>query len=94
PLGGYKVIGDHVPSGLHVESGLSTWDWSVVNCLDCDYIKQGNLKLEPGPFMDGIWNIYLADPGGNPQTPVVSLTYASDPQQWVWDFLIFRRKNG
>lgn len=94
PMGGYKVIGDHVPSGLRAESDISTWDWSVVNCLDCDYIKQGNLKFEPGPFMDGIWNIYLADSGGNPQSPVVSLTYSSDPQQWVWDFVIFRRKNG
>jgi len=94
PMGGYKVIGDHVPSGLHTESDISTWDWSVVNCLDCDYVKQGNLKFEPGPFMDGIWNIYLADSGGNPQSPVVSLTYSSDPQQWVWDFVIFRRKNG
>lgn len=94
PLGGYKVIGDHVPSGRHVESDLSTWNWDVVNCLECDYVKQGNLKLEPGPFEDGIWNIYLADPGGAPLSPVVSLSYSSDPAQWVWDFIIFKRKNG
>ncbi len=94
PLGGYKVVGDQVPSGQHVESDLSTWDWSVVNCLDCDYVKQGNVKLEPGPFTDGVWNIYLADPNGTPLSDVVSLSYSTDPEQWVWDFVIFRKKSG
>jgi hypothetical protein len=94
PLGGYKVVGDHVPSGAHVESGLSTWNWDVVNCLDCDYVKQGNLKFEPGPFTDGVWNIYLADPGGSQLSPAVPLSYSSNPEEWVWDFVIFRRKNG
>lgn len=94
PIGGYKVIGDHVPSGQHVESGLSTWNWDVVNCLDCDYVKQGNLKLEPGPFSDGVWNIYLADENGTPLSETVSLAYSTDPEQWVWDFVIFRRKSG
>ena len=94
PLGGYKVVGDHVPSGQHVESAESAWEWNVVNCLDCDYVKQGNLKFEPGPFTDGVWNIYLADPGGTPLSETVSLSYATDPEQWVWDFVIFRRKSG
>ncbi|MDM8528776.1 hypothetical protein QUF58_11290 [Anaerolineales bacterium HSG24] len=94
PLGGYKIVGDHVPSGLHAESPLSTWNWSVTNCLDCDYIKQGNVKFEPGPIIDGAWNIYLADEGGHQVSPVLSLNYASNPDQWVWDFVIFRRING
>lgn len=94
PIGGYKVIGDHVPSGLHVESGLSTWNWDAVNCLDCDYVKQGNLKFEPGPFTDGVWNIYLADENGTPLSETVSLAYSTDPAQWVWDFIIFRKKSG
>lgn len=94
PLGGYKVVGDQVPSGQHAESSLSDWNWSVVNCLDCDYIKQGNLKFEPGPFSDGAWNIYLTDQSGVPLSPVVSLTYAADPEQWVWDFVIFKRRSG
>jgi hypothetical protein len=94
PLGGYKVVGDHVPSGAHVESGISTWDWSVTNCLDCDYIKQGNLKFEPGTFTDGTWNIYLTDDSGVPLSETVPLGYSTDPAQWVWDFLIFRKRSG
>ena len=89
-------IGDvrHVPSGAHVESGISTWDWGVTNCLDCDYIKQGNLKFEPGTFTDGTWNIYLADEGGTPLSETVPLSYSVDPEQWVWDFIIFRKQSG
>ncbi|RME79532.1 MAG: hypothetical protein D6784_00580, partial [Chloroflexi bacterium] len=94
PLGGYKVVGDHTPSGQHAESALSTWNWDVVNCLDCDYKKFGNVKFEPGTFSDGVWNIYLADANGTQVSPVVPLVYSSDPEQWVWDFIIFRRKNG
>jgi hypothetical protein len=93
PLGGYKMVGDHVPSGAHVESGISSWDWSVTNCLDCDYIKQGNLKFEPGTFTDGTWNVYLADEGGNPVSETIPLSYSTDPAQWVWDFLIFRKQD-
>jgi hypothetical protein len=92
PIGGLKVVGDHVPSGAHTESGLSDWNWSVVNCLGCDYVKFGNVKLEPGTFSDGVWNIYLADPNGVPLSAVTSLSYAADPAQWVWDFVIFRQK--
>jgi hypothetical protein len=92
PIGGLKMVGDHIPSGLHTESGPSDWSWSVVNCLDCDYIKQGNLKFEPGSFSEGVWNVYLADSGGNQLSPVVSLSYSTDPNQWVWDFIIFRQK--
>ncbi len=94
PIGGLKIVGDHIPSGKHVESGLSDWNWSVANCLDCDYIKQGNLKFEPDGFSDGIWNIYLADPSGNQLSPVVPLTYSTDPGQWVWDFIIFKKNSG
>ncbi len=93
PIGGLKLVGDHVPSGMHAESGLSDWNWSVVNCLECDYIKQGNLKFEPGTFADGVWNIYLADQSGTPVSPVVPLSYSADPSQWVWDFIIFRKNS-
>ncbi len=91
PLGGLKVVGDHVPSGKHVESGYSNWHWSVVNCLSCDYVKQGNLKFEPGPFTDGVWNVYVSDDSGAQLSPVVSLAYSADPAQWVWDFIIFSK---
>lgn len=91
PLGGYKVIGDHTPSGRHVESTLTEPDWSQVNCLSCGYIKQGNVKLEPGNFEDGIWNIYLADINDRQLSPVVPLSYSADPSTWVWDFVLFKR---
>jgi hypothetical protein len=91
PIGGLKVIGDHVPSGRHVESSLSDWNWSKTNCLDCAYIKFGNVKFEPGPFEDGTWSIYVADPQGNQLSPAVPFSYASDPSQWYWDFVIFRK---
>jgi hypothetical protein len=91
PIGGMKVIGDH-SSGLHVESLQSDWSWSAVNCLSCSYIKQGNVKFEPGAFIDGTWNIYLTDGGGAQVSPVVPLSYSADPATWVWDFIIFKKK--
>jgi hypothetical protein len=94
PVGGLKIVGDHTPSGMHVESGLSDWGWSAVNCLECDYVKQGNVKFEPGTFADGVWNIYVADPSGKQLSPTVPLSYSADPEKWVWDFIIFRRNSG
>lgn len=93
PIGGIKVVGDHVPSGRHAESGPSDWNWSAVNCLECDYVKQGNVKFEPGTFEDGVWNIYLADQSGAPLSPVVPLSYSADPEKWVWDFVLFRKNS-
>ena len=92
PMGGYKVVADH-SSGTHLESGLSDWSWSAANCLDCGYIKQGNLKIDLGPFTEGVWSLYLADPGGAPLSAAVPLTYSADPAQWVWDFIIFKQKS-
>jgi hypothetical protein len=92
PIGGLKLVGDHVPTGAHIESGLSDWHWSVTNCLDCDYVKFGNVKFEPGTFTDGVWNVYVADGSGTPLSAPVSLTYSTDPEQWVWDFLIFEKE--
>ncbi len=91
PIGGLKVVGDHVPSGRHVESALSDWNWSKTNCLDCDYVKFGNVKFEPGPFEDGTWNIYVADGQGTQLSPAAPFSYSSDPNQWYWDFVIFRK---
>ncbi len=92
PLGGIKIVGDHTPTGMHTESPLSTWNYSTANCLNCGYVKQGNVKFEPGPFIDGTWNIYLADEGGTTLSPVVPLSYSTAPEQWVWDFIIFKKK--
>ncbi len=91
PIGGLKIVGDHTPSGMHTESALSDWNWSATNCLDCDYVKFGNVKFEPGTFADGTWTIYVADEAGNPLSAQLPLSYSSDPAQWVWDFIIFRK---
>jgi hypothetical protein len=48
--------------------------------------------LEPGSFSDGTWNVYLADEGGAQLSKVVPLSYSTDPNQWVWDFIIFKKK--
>ena len=90
PLGGYKIIGNH-SSGLYAESALSDWNWSVTNCLDCDYIKFGNVKFEPGTFDDGTWTIYVADPQGNQLSQPLPLSYSSAKEEWVWDFVLFKK---
>jgi hypothetical protein len=92
PIGGLKMVGDHTPSGRHVESPPSDWNWSVANCLNCSYVKQGNIKFEPGPQEDGTWNVYLADGNGTQVSATISLSYSSDPNQWVYDFLLFRKE--
>jgi tetratricopeptide (TPR) repeat protein len=93
PIGGLKIIGDHAPSGKHLESAVSSWQYDVVNDVVNGlegYIKQGNVKFEPGVFEDGTWNIYLADENGTQLSPVVSLSYSAAPEQRVWDFIIFK----
>ena len=92
PIGGFKLVGDHTPSGRHVESPESDWRWSTANCLNCDYIKQGNLKFEPGPFEDGTWNVYLADSNGTQLSEIIPYSYSSSPETWVWDFIILQKK--
>jgi hypothetical protein len=92
PMGGYKVIADN-GLGEHLESRLSDWNWSVANCLDCGYIKQGNLKIDLGPAADITWQLYLADPNGTQLSEPTSFTYSSDPEQWVWDFVIFKQRS-
>lgn len=91
PVGGLKLVGDST-TGLHVESPPTDWSYSAANCLNCNYVKQGNVKFEPGQFIDGTWNIYLADSGGAQLSPTIPLSYSSDPQQWVWDFIILKKK--
>lgn len=94
PIGDLRIIGDHTPSSQHVESAPSDWHWSISNCLDCAYIKFGNVKFEPGTFTDGVWNIYVADLAGNRLSPVVPFSYSTEPDQWVWDFVLFKKLPG
>jgi len=92
PIGGLKIVGNQTPGGAHLESALSDWGWSATNCLDCSYVKFGNVKFEPGTFFDGTWNIYVADAQGTQLSPVVPLSYSANPEQWVWDFVLFKKR--
>jgi hypothetical protein len=92
PIGGMKIVGISSATGERKESAPSSWSYDAVNCLDCSYVKQGNVKFEPGAFYDTTWNIYLADGGGTQVSPAVPLSYSSSPDTWVWDFIIFKQK--
>jgi hypothetical protein len=92
PIGDLKIVGEQTPSGMRAESPLTTWNYSTANCLNCNYVKQGNVKFEPGPFIDGTWTIYVADQAGTQLSPKVPLSYGSSSEQWVWDFIIFKKK--
>jgi hypothetical protein len=85
PLGGYYVVGEH-SSGRTYRSAESNWEYSALNGLE-GYIKQGNVKFEPGGFEDGTWQIYVVDSNGTQLSDKVALSYSSDPSQWVWDFI-------
>jgi len=89
PLGGYRVVGDST-TGQHVVSAESCWDWCKATPPG-GYAKVANVTLEPGPFIDGAWSIYLVDGGDTQVSPVVTLPYSSDPSQWVWDFVLLKQ---
>jgi len=93
PLGGYRVIGDSsaIEFNSHVETLESCFDWCT-HTGEGGYAKVANVKFEPGAFIDGTWNIYVADGGGTQVSPVVALSYGTDPSQWRWDFVVFKLK--
>jgi len=90
PLGGYRVVGDST-EGIHWVSEESCWEWCKATPPG-GYAKVANVTFEPGPFIDGAWNIYLADGGGAQVSPVITLPYSTDPNQWTWDFILFKQK--
>ncbi|MBN1218699.1 MAG: hypothetical protein JXM69_07215 [Anaerolineae bacterium] len=85
PLGGYYVMGEH-SSGKTYKSAESSWKYDALSGLE-GYIKQGNVKFEPGPFEDGTWHVYVSDSNGTQLSEKIPLSYSSDPTQWVWDFI-------
>ncbi len=91
PIGGYRIVANSTAGG-YIESSESDWHWSVANCLDCGYIKQGNLKLELGTYEDVTWNLTLVDSNGSPVSDIYPLSYSSNPDQWTWDFVLFRQR--
>lgn len=90
PLGGYRVVGDST-DGNHWVSEESCWEWCKATPHG-GYAKVANVTFEPGSFIDGAWNLYLVDGGGQQVSPVVSLPYSTDPSQWAWDFIMFKQK--
>ena len=93
PLGGYKVVGDAANAVTpHLESPPTCFDWCKTTGRGGKYVKAANTTFEPGPFIDGAWNIYLVDGGGTQVSPVVTLNYSTDPNQWRWDFVYFKQK--
>jgi len=85
PLGGFYVMGIH-SSGKTYKSAASSWSFDVANSLT-GYIKQGNVKVDLGPYEDGTWQLYIVDGGGKQLSDKVTLSYSSDPQSWAWDFI-------
>jgi hypothetical protein len=86
PLGGFYVMAEH-SSGKTYKSPASSWQYDAINGFEGGYIKQGNLKVEPGVFEDGTWSIYIVDSNGTQLSEKVPFSYSSDPNQWVWDFI-------
>jgi hypothetical protein len=91
PLGGYRVVGDS-STGEHKVSEESCHARWCKTTGSGGYAKVGNVSFEPGVFIDGSWSVYLADGSGQQVSPVVTLSYAVDPNQWTWDHILFRRK--
>jgi hypothetical protein len=91
PLGGYRVVGDS-SDGQHFVSEESCYGQWCKTTGSGGYAKVGNVSFEPGPFIDGTWSIYLVDKGDAQVSPVVTLAYSTDPNQWTWDFILFRQK--
>ena len=89
PIGGLYVMGEH-SSGKTYKSPASSWQYDALNGLE-GYIKQGNIKFEPGVFEDGTWNVYVVDSNGTQLSDKIPLSYSSDPNQWVWDFIWWKK---
>jgi hypothetical protein len=90
PLGGYRVVGDST-TAEHRVSEESCWDFCK-HTVPGGYAKVGNVTFEPGGFIDGAWSLYLVDGAGSQVSPVVTLSYSTDPNQWVWDHILFKKK--
>lgn len=90
PIGGLYVKADH-SSGKTYKSPASSWQYDAVNGFEGGYIKQGNLKVEPGVMEDGTWTIYVVDGNGTQLSDKIPLSYSSDPNQWTWDFVLWKK---
>lgn len=89
PVGGLKVVGDHQPSGAHVESALSCHKDFCKRNGEAGTIKQGNVAFEPPVYETGVWNLYVVDGGGAQVSPVIPVTV--DFANPGWFFISLRK---
>ncbi len=88
PIGGMKIIGDHSPSGMHVESPATCFNWCAPTAPGGD-AKVGNVKFEPPAYIAGTWTLKLVDGGG--ALAAAPVTVGVDPANPQWYFLLFRQ---
>ncbi len=88
PIGGMKIIGDHSPSGAHVESPPTCFEWCAPTAPGGD-AKVGNVKFEPPAYEAGTWTLKLVDGGG--ALAAAPVTIPVDPANPQWYFLLFRQ---
>jgi len=88
PIGGLKVVGDHTPSGVHWESGLSCFDFCKRNGLQ-GTVKSANVTFEPPQYDTGVWNLYVVDGGGAQVSSVIPVTVDFNAPGWF--FMLLRR---
>ena len=88
PIGGLRAIGDHSPSGRHIESLETCFDFCKLSGLE-GTVKFANTTLEPPAYETGVWNIYLIDGGGAQVSDVVSIAVDVNSPQWY--FVLLKR---
>ena len=97
PLGGYRVVGIHQPSGRTWESAPSCENYTGRRdnpqawCVDSGtggYRKVGNVKFDPPQARDipGVWTLYLVDGNGQQVSQPVDIPVSPDPP-WYWYFV-------
>lgn len=93
-LPGYRVIGDHVPSGFHWESIESCRDFCVASGPsgfeeDGLLVRKGNVKFEAPAYVDGTWTLRVVDSSGATVSDrlVFNIKDTDDDRQWFYMWL-------
>lgn len=93
-LPGYRVIGDHVPSGFHWESIESCRDFCVASGPsgfeeDGLLVRKGNVKFEAPAYVDGTWTLRVVNASGATVSDrlVFNIKDTDDDRQWFYMWL-------
>ena len=89
PIGGLRVVGDHTPSGAHVESVESCYNDFCKTSGVSGFVKFANVPFEPPAYEAGTWNLYVIDGGGAKVSDVISVPV--DPANPQWYFISLRK---